>query len=259
MIKYINKLPQDSQKLADLGQGVSLPQNTNIDYSRVVVRKPWGKEYLLYQTADVAIWILKINCNAETSMHCHLNKKTSLIALEGAVSVSTLHETCSLKPADGVIISKGVFHQTKNIELTGATSWIMEIESPVNKHDLVRIGDKYGRVGFGYEDEKYFLNRNSNYNYLTRDPSAAYQNIQKRFNEVTVGLKIIESQVELDSLQLLHDDDAVSVVMGDTALRKKSGMVQRGEIISGATIKKLNGLVFHGIVEIVLIKKLDNY
>src|SRR5882672_680707 len=45
------------------------------DYSKVVVRKPWGYEYLIFQNDSVAVWILYLEAAAETSTHCHPTKK----------------------------------------------------------------------------------------------------------------------------------------------------------------------------------------
>jgi len=47
-----------------------------------------------------------------------------------------------------------VFHQTNAISLNGAL--VLEIETPVNKFDLVRINDQYGRRGKDYEDKKFY-------------------------------------------------------------------------------------------------------
>ena len=51
-------------------------------------KKPWGKEYLLYQNDDVAIWHLFIEPGQSTSLHCHPSKKTGLVVLDGAAKVS---------------------------------------------------------------------------------------------------------------------------------------------------------------------------
>jgi len=58
----------------------------NIDYSKIVVRKPWGYEYLTYQSKKIAVWILCLKKGQQTSMHAHPKKKTSLIVLDGEVT-----------------------------------------------------------------------------------------------------------------------------------------------------------------------------
>lgn len=112
-----------------------------------MIPKPWGAEYLLFQMNDVAGWILNINKNEKTSLHCHPNKKTSLIVLKGEVSVSFLSSSSNYKKGEKLIIRQGVFHSTSAI----TDSVILEIETPVNKGDLIRLKDNYGREGKPYE------------------------------------------------------------------------------------------------------------
>ena len=126
----------------------------NCDYSKIVVRKPWGYEYLTYQSKKVAVWILSINKKQETSIHAHVKKKTSLIVLDGEVTCSSLHKFTKKKSGTAVIINKSTFHKTYNH--TNNDTLIMEIESPNDKGDLVRFNDKYGRAGLGYEKSDNF-------------------------------------------------------------------------------------------------------
>ena len=57
------------------------------DYSRVIVKKPWGYEYLVFENEFVAIWMLHIVRKRKTSMHSHPQKRTSLIVLAGNVGL----------------------------------------------------------------------------------------------------------------------------------------------------------------------------
>ncbi|MDO8610261.1 MAG: hypothetical protein Q7R95_06960, partial [bacterium] len=123
------------------------PRDT-FDYKNLIVKKPWGYEYLLFENKFVAIWILHINKNEATSIHCHPGKKTSLVLLSGKVVVSTLSDWYELSDLDGVILENGVFHSTKSMS---EDVFVMEIESPPNKKDLVRLKDFYGRENKGYE------------------------------------------------------------------------------------------------------------
>ena len=59
-------------------------------YQDLIVEKPWGYEYLAYENKDVALWALYISYDQETSLHCHPNKDTGLIVLDGSVNVSFL-------------------------------------------------------------------------------------------------------------------------------------------------------------------------
>ena len=50
----------------------------NIDYSSIIVKKPWGYEYLFFSNNNIAITILCIEKNEGTSLHCHPNKNPKL-------------------------------------------------------------------------------------------------------------------------------------------------------------------------------------
>jgi len=115
----------------------------------VVVEKPWGSEYLLFENSDVAVWVLEIEPGQQTSMHCHPDKNTSLIVLGGNAVCKTIEREITLSPGEGIYIGKKVFHQSAN--RTGKSLLMMEIESPVDKFDLVRLEDGYGRIDSGYE------------------------------------------------------------------------------------------------------------
>lgn len=127
-----------------------------IDFKDILVNKPWGHEYLLYENDYCAVWVLYINYMQNTSMHCHINKNTSLVCLDGLVSSNTLSFNNILNPFDALILEKGLFHQTNSIDKNG--SYVLEIETPVNKFDLVRINDSYGRCGKDYEDKEFYKN-----------------------------------------------------------------------------------------------------
>jgi len=126
---------------------LTLPLAT--DFRSVVVLKPWGYEYLAFETAKAAAWVLHIKAGSSTSMHCHLHKRTSLLVLSGSPTVATLKSTFRLSPLDGVVIDSGVFHSTRSSTLEETV--LVEIETPPDKGDLVRLTDEYGRENRGYE------------------------------------------------------------------------------------------------------------
>src|SRR3989304_6761846 len=121
-------------------------QNTpSFDYSNVIVKKPWGYEYLVFKNDFVAIWMLQIVRKRKTSMHAHPNKKTGLILLSGSAACYHSDEVIKLNSLDGVVIEKGVFHSTEAfsalpiVPFSLAVVWVMEIESPPIKTDLSRM------------------------------------------------------------------------------------------------------------------------
>lgn len=119
-------------------------------------KKPWGKEALVFQNKNVALWHLFINPWQETSLHCHPNKKTGLIVLKECANVSFLTgDIVKLFAGEKVMIRQGVFHQTKN--MSDHILELFEIETPVDKGDLIRIEDRYNRgEKYGIEETEIY-------------------------------------------------------------------------------------------------------
>ena len=117
------------------------------DWRGVSVGKPWGWESEFYREGIISMWQLNIMAGAETSMHCHPGKRTILIVEAGYCTIETLSGSHELKPGDVAHIEPGAFHRTK----TRAGAVLIEVESPPNKADIVRLQDRYGREGQAYE------------------------------------------------------------------------------------------------------------
>ena len=122
------------------------------DYSSVIVNKPWGFEYLFFETPRSAGWLLSISQDRATSTHCHVIKKTSLVVLSGAAVCRTLDGDYRLGPGDVIVFHPKVFHSTRAV---APGTWVLEIETPVLKGDLVRLADAYGRAGTAYEGKQH--------------------------------------------------------------------------------------------------------
>jgi mannose-6-phosphate isomerase-like protein (cupin superfamily) len=133
------------------------------DYTRVVVNKPWGYEYLWYQNSSVAVWMLYLEHGKATSLHAHLKKRTSLIVISGQVVCSTLEDRYKLAMTDSVVLEPCVFHTTQAVSSSGA--FLIEVETPPIKGDLVRLKDNFGRAGTGYEQQSQYSNDFSAYVY----------------------------------------------------------------------------------------------
>ena len=118
-----------------------------------IVKKPWGYEYLAYENENVGLWFLYIAPGQSTSMHCHPKKTTGLVLLDGEAEISFLADKRQLKSLDKVMIRRGLFHSTKAVSDKGA--FVFEIETPVDKQDLVRLNDQYGRASKPYEDDTF--------------------------------------------------------------------------------------------------------
>ena len=128
--------------------------------SHPVVPKAWGYEFVAYDSGAAAVTILHIARKRMTSKHCHPNKDTKLVCLSGKLKV-TLNDGLIqiLEPLQWIAIPKGVYHRTEAIadsDLYPSAEngcWLLEIEEPSDKTDLVRAEDAYGRAGQPYETE----------------------------------------------------------------------------------------------------------
>jgi hypothetical protein len=126
--------------------------------NNVIVKKPWGYEYLCYRNECLAIWFLNIDSQRQTSMHCHPKKNTGFIVLKGTVQLSFLNNTVTLNELDKIHIFKTRFHASKAV--SDGPAIVLEIESPEDKFDLVRLSDASGRQNSNYESTEHFSPKN---------------------------------------------------------------------------------------------------
>jgi rfaE bifunctional protein nucleotidyltransferase chain/domain len=125
-----------------------------IDYFNKVNDKPWGKEYLAYQNKNIGIWILHVNAEQETSLHCHFKKDTILIPLTGHFKINLYNDYRILSMFESLYIPRNTFHGIHSYTDNGI---LMEIEiyteqiEYTDKNDLLRIKDIYNRDKDKYE------------------------------------------------------------------------------------------------------------
>lgn len=115
-----------------------------------IVRKPWGHEYCAYRNEHVAVWVLEIRAGEQTSLHAHPRKSTAFVVLRGTIEKHLLRGApIVLNPMDKINIFRGRFHRQR--ALTDGVV-LLEIESPDDKRDIVRLEDSYGRAGQPIEE-----------------------------------------------------------------------------------------------------------
>ncbi len=90
----------------------------------------------------------------------NLGQYIAEVLLDGEAEISFLADKHQLKSLDKVMIRRGLFHSTKATSERGA--FVFEIETPVDKHDLVRLNDLYGRESKPYEDSTFEESKNKN-------------------------------------------------------------------------------------------------
>lgn len=205
-----------------------------IDYRNTKVNKPWGSEYLIYQNNIVAIWLLKIINGQNTSLHCHPSKKTGLILLTGEATVELgFYETKKLKAPAKVMIRPGLFHSTKALSENGIT--ILELETPVDKKDLVRYKDEYGREEKPYEGKESMVDLSKD-DILFGEPQNG-KIFEYNFESTTVT---VEKHVTTETIINKPKDTIIAVVDGEMVSKNGSNILSPGDIVFPETIDKLS-------------------
>ena len=159
-------------------------------YDNRIVYKPWGYEYVVYRNLNhLSVTLLSIDCNKTTSLHCHPNKKSGFILISGKALFqlglwkkrSEIHSSPSKR-----MIARGLFHSIKALSKKGLLA--LEFETPVNKNDLVRFKDEYGRQEKSYEGKKFTKNIGSKF-IKFKKPQLGKKQIYK-INNVKISLEV---------------------------------------------------------------------
>lgn len=241
-IKHLYRSRLDIENLSRLRTSIPTEMDTN-NYKKIVVNKPWGYEYLMFENQYVAIWILFLKKHHATSLHCHPNKKTSYMVLSGAVVCSTLEGWMERKEGEGLIIDEGVFHSTKTALEDGAI--VMEIESPPNKKDLVRLKDEYGRENDGYEGADKMSNKVKIYEYIDFHNYNSLKETKKLRN---CRISICSTKNSDDVSEKIQQESGHIICMLQGKLHDTNGrtVLTTGEVELLEKIKENKGVVAFG-------------
>ena len=176
-------------------------------YQNVVVTKPWGYEYLVFETPDVALWLLYIEGGKGTSLHCHPMKTTGLILLEGDAELGFIADSKVIKAPSKQMIRRGLFHSTTAISEKGVL--LLEIETPNDKQDLVRLTDNYGRSKTGYETKNEWIPKNETHIWI--EEPANNETKTYTVNDTVLSVTRIPAIAEFENL---HDNEIVMFLKG---------------------------------------------
>jgi mannose-6-phosphate isomerase-like protein (cupin superfamily) len=220
-----------------------------IDHTTVIVQKPWGYEYLAYQNADVALWLLYISPNEKTSMHCHPTKSTGLVVLNGSAEINFIADSKILKAPAKQMIRRGLFHQTHAIGDDGVV--MFEIETPVDKDDLVRLHDKYGRTNDGYEGKQFELPKNEDCLWIT-DPVDQEKYTIESCTLLVKRIGNISSfdTIESDDIIIFLQGGVVKTINGRTHRAIIPGDVGQAKVVQ-QVVKEMDGVEDNTIIMIV--------
>ncbi|MBI2596261.1 hypothetical protein HYW46_06020 [Candidatus Daviesbacteria bacterium] len=252
MVKKIDQTDEDIRQMSSIKINPDYLLDNFFDYSNVVIRKPWGYEYLIYSNNQTAVWLLYLKPNFQTSMHAHPNKKTSIIILSGEARVETLSGNHKLNLCHGLLINKGVFHSTTVTSNNGLL--VIETETPTNKRDLIRFSDKYGRRGRGYEDEK-FYSKLDNKLYQSFNNSKKRYGVEKQFGDCILSLVKFSDSNHLINHTKQSKPDILVLLTGNITDGSQTCLLDTGDIISFGDLKKHHSLNPSAENESLLIKK----
>jgi len=207
-------------------------------YSNNIIKKPWGYEYLVFENEQVALWALFIAENQQTSMHCHPNKTTGLIVLDGTCEVNFFSNKFIVNELDKIMIRKGLFHSTKSLSENGSV--IFEIETPNNKQDLVRFDDLYGRKGLPYEGKEFEQPKANDCLWIN-------ENYDLNFSKFANCKLTIYSVDNIDFFNKFDDSANFIVLNGGIMTDYDVALVNPGDIINNVIAKKITS-VFKNII-----------
>lgn len=212
-------------------------------YKNKVVLKPWGYEYLIFENELVAIWHLHIKNEHSTSMHCHPQKKTSLTVLSGTALSNTFMHRNYLEGLSATIIEKGVFHSTRAESPQGID--LIELETPPNKTDLVRLNDTYGRQKEGYEGLKEMRTNNLEEfdHYYFEEPDTPYgqEHINKK-SGCSLSISSYKNQEEFMDHFFLDSSTYYQICRGNIFNNEKEELYELGDVFKWDMISNKNVL-----------------
>jgi mannose-6-phosphate isomerase-like protein (cupin superfamily) len=212
-------------------------KSTSSFYDNKVVLKPWGYEYVVFRNKNnLSVTLLNINYNKSTSLHCHPKKKSGFILLKGKaefqLGLRKKNTESKSSPAKRMM-ARGLFHSIKSISKEGLIA--LEFETPVDKNDLVRFKDSYGREQMDYEGKNYTtVTKDSHLKF--KKPVFGKKQIYK-LNNLEISLEVHKNFKKI----LLNKESTIFAIL-DGSICDKSGrnVLSYGDIIKTNDFKILS-------------------
>ena len=206
-------------------------------YCNKVVYKPWGYEYVVYSDSNrLAITFVKINYGHKTSLHCHPQKKTGFIILDGKalVQIGIYKENSKcFRTLSRLVFRPGLFHSIKAISKQGICA--LEFETPFKKNDLVRFTDDYGRQSKHYEGKKFTKNIGSNFIKFKKPKLGK----KRKYNFKNLEI-LLEVRKNLKNLVKKDDKTTSAILDGNIVDNNGQNVISYGEIVKTSTLRILS-------------------
>ena len=212
-------------------------KNKSSFYDNKVVFKPWGYEYVVYRNANnLSVTLLNINHNKSTSLHCHPQKKSGFILLGGKALFqlglrkknTELHTSPSKR-----MMARGLFHSIKSVSKNGLLA--LEFETPVNKNDLVRFKDSYGREKKSYEGKKFTKSLESDF-IKFKTPKISKKQVYK-IGKASVSLEVHKN---FDKLLKNKNSTIFAILDGSISDSKGRNVLSYGDIVKTDDLRILS-------------------
>ena len=212
-------------------------KNISSFYDNKVVFKPWGYEYVVYRNANnLSVTLLNINHNKSTSLHCHPQKKSGFILLGGKALFqlglrkknTELHTSPSKR-----MMARGLFHSIKSVSKKGLLA--LEFETPVNKNDLVRFKDSYGREKKSYEGKKFTKSLESDF-IKFKTPKISKKQVYK-IGKASVSLEVHKN---FDKLLKNKNSTIFAILDGSISDSKGRNVLSYGDIVKTDDLRILS-------------------
>ena len=184
----------------------------------------------------LSITFLRINYNQRTSLHCHPKKKTGFIILDGKAQIQLgLYKANSeyYSAPSKLMIRTGLFHSIKAVSKRGI--YALEFETPVNKFDLIRFKDNYGRESKPYEGKSFAKKINSKF-IKFKNPDFNTSQFYK-VGKVKISL---EKHKNFKKLINKSHKTIFAILNGKIVDTKGRNVISYGDIIKTGTLKKLS-------------------
>lgn len=206
-------------------------------YDDKVVIKPWGYEYVVYRNKNnLCVTMLHIEYNKSTSLHCHPNKKSGFVLLKGKAEfqLGLWKKRSEIRSSPSKrMIARGLFHKIKSVSKKGVMA--LEFETPVDKNDLIRFKDSYGREQKFYEGKKHTKVINKN-NLRFKKPSST----KKQEFKISKSLLTIENHKNFNKLLKNKPNTIFAILDGSIADKYGRSLLSYGDIIKTNDLKTLS-------------------
>jgi mannose-6-phosphate isomerase-like protein (cupin superfamily) len=205
-------------------------------FDNKVIQKPWGLEYVVLRIKNLlSVTFLEIKPGKKTSLHCHTNKKTGFIVVQGKakLNLGIVNKTSrTFDPISKITIHPRLFHSIKCVSKIPMHA--LEFETPADKNDLVRFDDKYGRINKSYETKFIKMNKNKLLKFLD---IKKFQSQNLKHNKVSYS---IQTHKNFKKILKEKGKTIFAVLGGNIVDGKRKKLLKYGDTVTASVLKKFS-------------------